>query len=194
MEDNNSKYTQKNRLKSYQFNCPCCNEKHTRLFEYYAKFYGYIPEDVDIESVPNEKQMIERVVINDGVDTKRSMTVGDGIFRCGNCYEFFKFNDKESQPTRILEKDKNYALFKFKPIVMMKEDAVMNSVAAFDTMINNNGCEYEAETGSIVIRGNNGEVFKIGIAEQLFEAFYGKNPMFEIKDNSSWGIEAQKAK
>ena len=194
MEDNNSKYTQKDRLKSYQFNCPCCNEKHTRLFEYYAKFYGFIPEDRDIETVPNEKYMLERVVIDGGVETKRSMTVGDGVFRCGNCFEFFKFEDKTSQPIRILEKDKNLALTKFKPIVMLKEDAVMNSVAAFDSMINVNGCEYEAETGSIVIHGNDGKVFKFNIAEQLFQTFYGNNPMFDIKDNSKWGLEAQRVK
>ena len=56
---------EKDRLMSYKFNCPCCGEPHKRLFEYFAKFYGMIPEDVPLDSVHTEKSMIEQHIKTD---------------------------------------------------------------------------------------------------------------------------------
>ena len=117
---------EKDRLMSYKFNCPCCGEPHKRLFEYFAKFYGMVPDDVPLASVHTEKTMIERVTMDDGTYEGRSLPVGSGesTFRCGNCNEFFKFDDYNVEPRRLSKKEEDLAKTKFKPMVIINGRAV----------------------------------------------------------------------
>ncbi len=183
------------RLKSYDFKCPCCSEPHRRLFEYYGKYYGLIPE---VEGIPEDKEvtLLERVVMHDETtfEGSRSIGIGDSVFRCGNCYEYFKFADTYSLPDKLTPSEKEEAEKKFKPITVLKNGAVMNAVASFDALINKCGCVYDENTNQIVIRDGKGREFRLDIADQLFEAFYGNNPMFDVKSSASWGLEKQAQK
>ena len=105
------------RLRSYNFRCPCCNAKHKRLFEYYAKFHGLIEED---EPFPTHVPvgMLDRVEIESDTYESKTLTVsGDAIedktYRCGNCYEFFKFTDNYSDPIRLLEREEKDELLEY---------------------------------------------------------------------------------
>ena len=176
------------RLKSYNFKCPCCSEPHTRLFEYYAKFRGMIPEDQPLpEGV--EVNMLERVVMDNGTYEGRSVTAGDGIFRCGNCFEFFKFNDKISEPVGLTQAEQRTANFLFKPIKVTYYQAVMNSIATFDSLLNSTGCEYDEVSRKIIVKNKNGKEYRLDFADELVKAFYGNNPNFEIKHSNAWAYE-----
>ncbi len=167
------------RLQSYYFECPCCKSTQKRLFEYYAKFHGFIDEKENLKNF-NEPSMLERVEI-DGSDEKRTIKIqGQPIYRCGVCYEFFKFKNNYSQPETLTEPEKLDALSKFKPVSVTPDIAVMNSVAFFDKLLNENGCALNAN-GEIEIRGKNGEVYSFDIAEALVAAFYN-NPNMQINE------------
>ena len=170
------------RLVSYKFGCPCCNEPHTRIFDYYAKFKGYIPEIEDLDKY-KEVQMLERVVMNGEIYEERSLPAGDSTFRCGKCFEFFKFDDKTSKPRILTEEEKIKTKEKFKPIPIDKEVAVLNSVASFDHLINKYGCKYDVRTGNLVIIDDKNREITINIAEQLLDVFYRTNPNFEVRSN-----------
>ena len=179
------------RLKSYDFKCPCCSEPHRRQFEYYAKFMGFIPE---VEELPTDRDvtMLDRAVMHDEstFENSRTMPVGDGVFRCGNCYEYFKFEDQESLPVKLSEQERVEAERNFKPIKIVKRNAVMNAVASFDSLLNACGCVYDEETNDIVITTKQGKQIKLNIAEQLYEAFYNGNPMFDVKPHEGWAFES----
>ena len=187
---------EKDRLMSYKFNCPCCGEPHKRLFEYFAKFYGFIPDEVPLASVPNEKSMLERVVMDDGTYEGRSLPVGNGesTFRCGNCFEYFKFDSRDFgvDPRPLVYTEKEQAKQKFKPITIIYRNAVMNALASFDSLINKFGCDYDEDTKELVVKNENGKEFRFDFAEQLVDVFYKNNPMFDMKCNEKWGLEPQK--
>lgn len=169
------------RLHSYYFECPCCNQLHARLFDYYAKFYGYIPEDVPLSSVHTEVSMIERVAMDEDNFAGRSVGLGDSTFRCGNCNEFFKFYDTKSNAVALTQEEKQVALAKFKPITMLRETAIKN---AFDMLVKltaNRGYQVDAETGEICFLDGNGKEYKFKIAEELIDTFYGDNANFKVQ-------------
>lgn len=172
------------RLRSYRFKCPCCEAKHERLFEYYAKFYGLLNED---EPFPTHVpvSMLERVVLESDTYESKSLSVsGEGFkstFRCGNCYEFFKFNDEFSDPVKLSYDETMEARGSFKPITLSYEKAVMNSVAIFDSIINKNGCAYDEDKKELVIFGERGKEYRMKIDEEFVKAFYGNNPMFYVQ-------------
>lgn len=178
------------RLKSYDFKCPCCSEPHRRQFDYLAKFMGFIPE---VEPLPTDREvtMLDRAVMHDQTiyEGSRTMPIGDKVFRCGNCYEYFKFEDNESLPVKLSENEKQDVERKFKPITVVKRNAVMNAVASFDSLLNAQGCVFDEETNEIVIRTKQGKEIRLDIAEQLYHAFYDDNPMFDVKPHERWAYE-----
>lgn len=173
------------RLRSYDFRCPCCNAKHKRLFEYYAKFHGLIGEDEPIPThVPS--YMLERVVLESETYESKSLTVTsdaleDKTYRCGNCYEFFKFVDNTSEPMKLLEREKKVAVSSFKPLEITYEKAVMNAMATLDAVINKNGCAFDEDSKEVVIFGERGKEYRLKIDDELVKAFYADNPMFQVK-------------
>lgn len=179
-----------NRKKSYSFNCPCCSQPHTRRFDYYAKFRGFINENESIADV-NGAYVYESAVVDNGIFEEKTLSVGDGIYRCGNCFEFFKFTDDESAPVRLNDKEKQVAKSKFKPINIVYDKAVMNSVASFFSLLENYGCEFDWDKNEIVISGAGGKEYRFNFADKFVEAFYGKNPMFDIKETAAWGLNKQ---
>ena len=167
------------RLQSYYFECPCCKTTQKRLFEYYAKFHGLIDERDRLENY-RDPLMLERVII-DGVDERKTIKIeGEPIFRCGMCYEFFRFDDNVSEPRRLSEPEKMDAMARFKPVKLSPDVAVMNSVAFFDKLLNENGCTINAN-GEVVICGNNGAVYTFDIAQALVSAFYN-NPNMVVNE------------
>lgn len=179
------------RLRSYDFRCPCCEEPHRRLFEYYVKFAGVLPEDQDIPK-DRDVTMIERVSMKDQTvyEDSRSISLGDSTFRCGKCHEFFKFNDKDYSAPILLEgKEKDEAVKKFKPLVVVKRTAVMNSLASLVSLVNQYGCTYDEKENSLVVVDKDGKEFRFKIANQLFDAFYKENPMFDVKKDEQWAFE-----
>lgn len=169
------------RLRSYPFKCPCCEKQHKRVFEYMAKFRGFIPEEESLEQY-SEVSMLERAVMPES-DEKRSIKVeNEPIFRCGNCFEFFRFDDNVSEPRRLNEVEKRYAKAMFKPVDIPYERAAMNSVAFFDQLINKRGCSVDYCTGEIVLYGEDGETYRLDIGKELVKAFYD-NPNFKVKTN-----------
>ena len=167
------------RLQSYYFECPCCKTTQKRLFEYYAKFHGFIDERDRLENY-RDPLMLERVII-DGVDERKTIKIeGEPIFRCGMCYEFFRFDDNASEPRRLSEPEKMDAMARFKPVKLSPDVAVMNSVAFFDKLLNENGCTINAN-GEVVIHGNNGAVYTFDIAQALVSAFYN-NPNMVVNE------------
>ncbi len=176
------------RLKSYHFNCPCCFQDHKRIFEYYAKYRGFISEE---EPLPENEELtiIQRAIMDRDTLEGRSIPIGDGVFRCGNCYEFFKFVDNSSQPRELTQTEKTEAMQNFRPLVITKEQAIMNAVASLDLLLNKYGCYYNQETQSIVINTDSGSQFSFNIAEQLLDVFYKNNPIFDIKSSDYWAFE-----
>lgn len=171
------------RLQSYYFKCPCCKSTQKRLFEYYAKFHGYIDEKERLEDF-REPSFLERVVI-DGSDERKTVKIeGEPTYRCGICYEFFKFDDNESSPRTLAEPEKLDAYSRFKPIKLLPDTAIMNSVAYFDKLLNENGCSIN-QNGEIVIRANNGAEYTFDISVALVNAFYN-NPNMGVNDNYKW--------
>ena len=172
------------RLRSYRFRCPCCEAKHQRLFEYYAKFHGLIKED---EPFPTHVpvSMLERVVLEGNTYESKSLSVpGDefkSTFRCGNCFEFFKFNDDVSDPVKLSYDEQFEARGHFRPIELTYEKAVLNSVAIFDSIINKNGCAFDEDSKELVIYGERGKEYRMKIDEEFVKAFYADNPMFYVK-------------
>ncbi len=177
------------RLRSYNFKCPCCEQFHKREFEYIAKYHGFISEKENLSDF-DDPSMIEWVSMDDGTYEGRSVRSGEeSVFRCGNCYEFFKFDDYEAEPRKLTENEERLAKYQFKPITIIKNNAVMNSVASFVTLVNKYGCSYDQETGDIIVKNEDGKEFKFNIAEQLFETLYAKNPMFDVKKSALWAYE-----
>ena len=180
------------RLKSYDFQCPCCLEPHKRLFEYYAKFHGEIPEG---EEFPKDADisMIQRAVMHDQTtfEGSRTIAVDKGVFRCGNCYEYFKFNDETSEPIKLGPEESKSFDKGFKPIIVLKKNAMMNAMASLDGLLNTYGCEYDENTNEIVISYGRGKEIRLDIANQLFEAFYKDNPMFDVKESENWAVVSQ---
>ena len=179
------------RLRSYDFKCPCCSEPHTRLFEYYQKFRGLVPEDEEISS-DREVSMLERVSMKDQTvfEESRSIGMGDSVFRCGKCHEFFKFNGTDFvDPELIVGAEKEKIEQEFNPIVIVKRNAVMNSVASFVSLVEKYGCTYDEKEEALVIRDENGKEYKLPIARQLFDTFYKDNPMFNVKKSEQWAFD-----
>ena len=168
------------RLKSYFFNCPCCNQTHIRLFEYYAKFYGQIPDNIPLSNF-KDVSMIERVVMDEENFAGRSVGVGDSIFRCGNCNEFFKFEDSISYPKRLNNDELRYANMKFKPITMLRENAMKNAFDMLVKLTQNRGYQVDAESGEICFLDGNGREYKFKIGEELIDTFYGNNKNFKVQ-------------
>ena len=180
------------RLRSYDFKCPCCSEPHKRLFEYYAKFMGAIPEG---EELPTDREvsMIEMASMKDQTvfENSRSVAVGNSTFRCGKCHEFFKFNDTNfAPPVMLTGKERDDAIKKFKPITVIRRAAILNSLGSLVSLLNQYGCVYDEVTNMIVIRDGRGAEYRIDIADQLYDAFYKDNPMFDVKKNDQWAFEA----
>ena len=171
---------QKERLKSYKFNCPCCKQGHNRLFEYYAKFYGPIPENQDLEQF-KDIQLIERVVSDEPSIQGNSIGAGDSTFRCSNCYEFFKFDGSTGDPRQLFGFDKKIVEERFEPIPLTYEQAVMNSLAMLDELLNKNGCVFDERTGEILITRQDGKEYSFGFADSLVKSFYGENKNYEIR-------------
>ncbi len=170
-----------NRLHSYFFNCPCCDQLYLRSFEYYAKFYGFIPEDVPLSSVHNEVSVYERVVLDEDNYVGRSVGVGDSTFRCGKCNEFFKFNDTVSQPVKLTVEEKEIAYSKFKPITMLRETAIKNAFDMLVKMTANRGYHIDAEKGEISFVDASGKEYSFKIAEELINTFYADNANFKVQ-------------
>ena len=180
-----------NRLRSYDFRCPCCEEPHRRLFEYYVKFAGMLPEDQEIPK-DREVSMIERVTMKDQTvyEDSRSITLGDSTFRCGKCHEFFKFNGTDySAPILLSGKEKDDAVKKFKPLKIVKRTAVMNSLASLVSLVNQYGCTYDEKDNSLVVVDKDGKEFRFKIVSELFDAFYKDNPMFDVKKDEQWAFD-----
>lgn len=178
------------RLKSYEFECPCCKEQHKRLFEYFAAFKGKIGDNEPLENF-RDVSMLERVQINDGIYENRSLPVGDSTFRCGNCHEYFKFDEIDSIPRKLEKQELVEAQKKFKPISIDYETAVMNAVATFDSLINQYGCTYDKRNEKIVIQNDKGKKFEFDFARQLYEAFYKNNPSFAVRNEDEFIKEYQ---
>lgn len=182
------------RLHSYFFNCPCCSQPHARLFEYYAKFRGLIPETEPITE-QMDATLIERVVMDEDRFAGRSLTVGDGVFRCGNCYEFFKFNGPYTDAVSLSREEKEIAITKFKPVRMRKYDAMRNAFEMLKKLTTNNGYSIDDTTGEICFLDGNGKEYKFKIADELIEEFYGANPNFKVDEGIRYPTlneEAQK--
>ena len=169
------------RLHSYFFNCPCCNQTHLRLFEYYAKFYGLIPDNVPLSHFKTDVSMLERVVMDEENFAGRSVGIGESTFRCGNCNEFFKFDDYISEPKKLNEDEKRYANCKFKPITMLRENAIKNAFEMLVKLTHNRGYQINAETGEISFKDGNGKEYKFKIGEELISTFYGDNKNFKVQ-------------
>ena len=179
------------RLRSYDFKCPCCSEPHRRLFEYYGKFMGAIPEDQELPA-DREVSMLEIASMKDQTvfENSRSMSVGNSTFRCGKCHEFFRFPDTNfSAPMLLVGKEKEDAIKNFKPITIVKRAAVMNALGSLVGLLNQNGCVFDEETNEIVIRDGRGAEYRLQIADQLFNTFYKDNPMFDVKERERWGLD-----
>lgn len=168
------------RLHSYFFNCPCCSQPHARLFEYYAKFRGLIPETEPITE-QMDATLIERVVMDEDRFAGRSLTVGDGVFRCGNCYEFFKFDGPYTDAVKLTKEEKENAVAKFKPISMRKQDAMRNAFEMLKKLTTNNGYSIDDTTGEICLFDGNGREYKFKIADEIVESFYNENPNFVVE-------------
>lgn len=167
------------RLQSYYFECPCCNSTQKRLFEYYAKFHGFIDEKEKFEDF-KDPSLLERIVI-DGADERRTIKIeGEPIYRCGVCYEYFKFDDNFSPPRELTEPEKIDANIRFRPVSVTPDVAVMNSVAFFDKLLNENGCSINPN-GEVEIHGNNGAIYTFDIADALVNAFYN-NPNMVVNE------------
>ncbi len=182
------------KLRSYDFNCPCCKQPHRRLFDYFQKYHGAVAEDVVLTD-DMDIQMLERSVMDDGTYEGRTLTIGNSTFRCGNCHEYFKFydNEFESPPVRLSENEKRFAETRFKPITIIKDNAIMNAVASFDSLVNRFGCSFDSEDGSIVILNEQGKEFRFKIADELMRVLYEGNPTFDVKAGAKWGLEEQSA-
>jgi len=182
------------RLRSYEFRCPCCSEPHRREFKYFARFMGEIPEE---DELPKDREvtMVEMAVMKDQTvfEESRSMSLGDSVFRCGKCHEFFKFLDPTSNPSKLQPDERKVAENKFKPITVVKRNAVLNSIGSLVSLLNKYGCIYDEDTNSIVIRDENGKEYDFAIADQLFNAFYGNNPMFDVKKTAHWAFTEENA-
>ncbi len=170
-----------NRLHSYYFNCPCCTQPHARLFEYYAKFRGMIPENEPITPEMNATVM-ERVVMDEDRFVGRSTSLGDSVFRCGNCFEFFKFEDTVSDPVKLSKDEEEIAISKFKPIPLYKSDAIKFALDMFKKISTNDGYSINEETGEISIFDGNGREYCFKIADELVNGMLKNNPNFEIKE------------
>lgn len=171
------------RLQSYYFECPCCKTNQKRLFEYYAKFHGFIKEEEQLEDF-RDPYLIERVVIDDADERKTVKIEGEPVYRCGVCFEFIKFDDNVSQPRALTNLEQTGAITKFKPVVVSPDVAIMNSVAYFDKLLNKNGCSVNPE-GKIVINSDNGLVYTFDIASALVDAFYS-NPNMQVNEHYNW--------
>lgn len=179
------------RLRSYDFKCPCCSEPHRRKFEYFAKFMGAIPEDQELPT-DREVSMIEMAQMKDQTvfENSRSLPVGNSTFRCGKCHEFFQFADTDFSPPVLLSgKERENAMKNFKPITVVKRNAVMNSLGSLVGLLNQYGCVYDENDKTIVITDKAGKEYRLPIAEQLFDAFYKDNPMFDVKKHEKWAFD-----
>lgn len=172
------------RLHSYIFNCPCCSQPHARLFEYYAKFRGLIPENEPLKNYP-DATMIERVVMDEENFAGRSLSIGESVFRCGNCYEFFKFDDHYSEPTTLTVEEKECVQSKFRPVSMFRVDAIKNAFDMLKKLTYNNGYQINEFTGEISFNDANGRKYTFKIGDALVDGFFKDNPNFEIKDTLS---------
>ncbi len=176
------------RLKSYAFRCPCCEEPHNRLYEYFTMGGEEIMEYEDISKM-NHIKLFERVEMQNqnSFINSRSLKVDGGFYRCGKCYEFFKFESPTSMPVPVTPAEKEVALKNFKPAVMMKNAAVMNAVAALDTLLNSNGCYYDTHDDVLVVTDASGKEIKLDIVDQLCGAFLKDNPMIKVLTRDDWG-------
>ena len=180
------------RLHSYFFNCPCCSQPHARLFEYYAKFRGLIPETEPITE-QMDATLIERVVMDEDRFAGRSLTVGDGVFRCGNCYEFFRFDGPYTDAVALTMDEKEVAISKFKPVKMQKQDAMKNAFEMLKKLTTNNGYSIDDMTGEICFLDGNGKEYKFKIAEELVEGFFKSNPNFTVENYKTYQTYSQEA-
>ena len=154
---------------------------------------GLIPEDVDIPK-DREVSMLERVSMKDQTvyEESRSVSLGDSTFKCGKCHEYFKFIDTDSlAPILIRGKQKEELEKKFKPLIIVKKNAVMNSVASLVSLIEQYGCSYDENDESLVIIDKNGKEYRLAIANELFNTFYMDNPMFSVKKHEKWAFESE---
>ena len=166
------------------FNCPCCTQPHARLFEYYAKFRGFIPENEPLSKYP-DASMLERVVMDEENFAGRSLSLGESVFRCGNCFEYFKFDDYISEPVKLLEDEKAYVNSRFKPVSLYKNDAIKNAFEMLKKLTSNYDYQIDEYTGEISFADANGKRYSFNIGNQLVDGFFKDNPNFEIKDTLS---------
>ncbi len=171
------------RLQSYYFNCPCCTQPHARLFEYYAKFHGYIDEKDPLENYP-DASLYERVVMDEENYAGKTLSLGESTFRCGNCYEFFKFDDYVSEPFKLSPTEAEEAKTKFKPITMYKYDAIKNAFEMLKRLSDNRGYRINDLTGEITIVDGNGREYVFNFGNELIDAFYQGNPNFAVRETN----------
>lgn len=167
------------RLHTYFFNCPCCTQPHARVYEYYAKFRGFIPETEPLTPSMNA-ELFERVVMDEDRFAGRSVSVGDGFYRCGNCFEFFKFEGDYSEAVTLSKEEREIAISKFKPISLNKINAIRNAFEMLKKLTSNNGYSIDDTTGEICFFDANGKEYKFKIADELILGFYDNNPNFQI--------------
>lgn len=181
------------RLHTYFFSCPCCSQPHARVYEYYAKFLGFIPETTPITEQMNAK-LFERVVMDEERFAGKSVTVGDGIYRCGNCYEFFKFEGPYSDAVALEPSEREIAISRFKPVSYRKEDAMKRAFDILVKLTTNNGYTVDDTTGEICFLDGNGKEYKFKIGQELIDSFYSDNPNIHVDEKINYSSSIEQVK